>query len=189
MFMLCRQSFYKCQGGPYPWAIPMESRNCRCSTGPNKVIQSLRMSDGTFSNLCSVAALAEYLRTSHITMGSLLIHLSTQKLLTKYQLSSCISKLIHKADPHKDANPHDIGKYAASCSLAKSMNISGMVNALQWKSPHTFYKFYLSPTVPLTVQATLPRVENLNPEENTSPDITSVTPRLPGQGHNSKSQQ
>ena len=69
------------------------------------------------------------------------------------------------------------------------MNISGMVNALQWKSPHTFYKFYLSPTVPLTVQATLPRVENLNPEENTSPEITSVTPRLPGQGHNSKSQQ
>ena len=93
----------------------MESRNCRCSTGPNKVIQSLRMSDGTFSNLCSVAALAEYLRTSHITMGSLLIHPSTQKPLTKYQLSSYISKLIHKADPHKDAKPHDIRKYAASC--------------------------------------------------------------------------
>ena len=166
----------------------MESRNCRCSTGPNKVIQSLRMSDGTFSNLCPVAALAEYLRrTSHITMGSLLIHLSTQKLLTKYQLSSCISKLIHKADPHKDAKPHDIRKYAASCSLAKSMNISGMVNALQWRSPHTFYKFYLSPTVPLTVQATLPRVEDLNPEETTSPEITSAALKLPGQGHNSKS--
>ena len=164
----------------------MESRNCRCSTGPNKVIQSLRMSDGTFSNLCSVAALAEYLRTSHITMGSLLIHLSTQKLLTKYQLSSCISKLIHKADPHKDAKPHDIRKYAASCSLANSMNISGMVNALQWRSPHTFYKFYLSPTVPHTVQTTLPRVEDLNPEETTSPKITSTVLKLPGQGHNSK---
>ena len=168
----------------------LAKNECPQKRWTHKVIQPLRLSDGTISDLCPVAALAEYLRrTSRITVGSLLIHPSTQKPLTKYQLSSYISKLIHKADPHKDAKPHDIRKYAASCSLAKSMNISGMVNALQWKSPHTFYKFYLSPTVPLTVQATLPRVENLNPEENTSPDITSVTPRLPGQGHNSKSQQ
>ena len=61
-----------------------------------------------------------------------------------------------------------------------------MVNALQWKSPHTFYKFYLSPTVPHTVQTTLPRVEDLNPEETTSPEITSAALKLPGQGHNSK---
>ena len=53
----------------------------------------------------------------------------------------------------------------------------------------TFYKFYLSPTVPLTVQATLPRVEDLNPEETTSPEITSVAQKLPGQGHNRKSKQ
>ena len=48
-----------------------------------------------------------------------------------------------------------------------------MINALQWKSPYTFWKFYMSPTVPLTVPATLPRVDNLNPGENTSPHTTS----------------
>ena len=165
----------------------LAKNECPQKRWTHKVIQPLRLSDGTISDLCPVAALAEYLRrTSRITVGSLLIHPSTQKPLTKYQLSSYISKLIHKADPHKDAKPHDIRKYAASCSLAKSMNISGMVNALQWKSPHTFYKFYLSPTVPHTVQTTLPRVEDLNPEESTSPKITSTVLKLPGQGHNSK---
>ena len=121
-----------------------------------------------------MASLAEYLRrTSRIKTGSLLIHPSTQKPLSKYQLSAYACKIIHNADPQKKAKPHDIRKYAASCSLAATMNITGMINALQWKSPYTFWKFYMSPTVPLTVPATLPRVDNLNPGENTSPHTTS----------------
>ena len=51
---------------------------------------------------------------------------------------------------------HDIRKYAASCSLAETMDVTGMIDALQWKSPQTFYKFYMSPTPPLAVPATLP---------------------------------
>ena len=36
------------------------------------------------------------------------------------------------------------------------MDVTGMIDALQWKSPQTFYKFYMSPTPPLAVPATLP---------------------------------
>ncbi len=48
------------------------------------------------------------------------------------------------------------------------MDVSGMVNALQWKSPKTFYKFYLSPTAPLTVPVTLPNAQGLKMGEPTS---------------------
>jgi len=88
--------------------------------------------------------------------------------LTKQQLSTHICKLIPNADPDTRVKVHDIRKYAASCALAETMDVSGMVNALQWKSPQTFFKFYLSPTIPLTVPATLPRVDELTENEPTT---------------------
>ena len=152
----------------------LAKNECPQKRWPHKTILPLHNPNGSRSNLCPVASLAEYLRrTSRIKTGSLLIHPSTQKPLSKYQLSAYACKIIHNADPQKKAKPHDIRKYAASCSLAATMNITGMINALQWKSPYTFWKFYMSPTVPLTVPATLPRVDDLNPGENTSPHTTS----------------
>ena len=95
--------------------------------------------------------------------------------MTKQQLSTQICKLIVNADPDTRVRVHDIRKYAASCSLAETMNVSGMVNALQWKSPQTFYKFYMSPTMPLTVSATLPTADDQNLRETTMTQQTTTS--------------
>ena len=135
----------------------LAKNECPQKRWSHKIIPALRLSDGTISNLCPVHALAEYLRrTSRTTTGSLIIHPSTRKPLSKQQLSNYICKLINEADSSGPARVHDIRKYAASCSLAETMDVTGMIDALQWKSPQTFYKFYMSPTPPLAVPATLP---------------------------------
>ena len=147
----------------------LAKNECTKNRWSHNTVLPLHLPDGTRSKLCPVAALAEYLnKTSRITTGSLFIHPSTQKPLTKSQLSTYICKLILNAEPRKSVKVHDIRKYAASCSLAQSMNVSGMVHSLRWKSPHTFFKFYMSPTAPLTVEATLPRADNLDPRGTTT---------------------
>ena len=123
----------------------------------HKTIKPLRLVDGTLGNLCPVNSLKQYLQhTRKVDATKLLLHPKTQKPLSKQQLSSYICKLILRADPSGRAKVHDIRKYAASCSLAESMDVSDMVTALQWSSEKTFWKFYLAPTKPLSVPAVLP---------------------------------
>ncbi len=147
----------------------LAKNECPQKRWSHKKIEALRLPDGSISKLCPVTTLTEYLnRTSRVTKGNLLLNPSNQKSLTKQQLSNQIRKLILKAEPDAPGKAHDIRKYAASCSLAETMDVSGMVNALQWKSPKTFYKFYLSPTAPLTVPVTLPNAQGLKMGEPTS---------------------
>ena len=147
----------------------LAKNECPQKRWSHKQIEALRLPDGSISKLCPVTTLTEYLnRTSRVTKGNLLLNPSNQKSLTKQQLSNQIRKLILKAEPDAPGKAHDIRKYAASCSLAETMDVSGMVNALQWKSPKTFYKFYLSPTAPLTVPVTLPNAQGLKMGEPTS---------------------
>ena len=136
----------------------LAKNECTTNRWTHNTVLPLLLPDGTRSRLCPVAALAEYLnKTSRITSGSLFIHPSTQKPLTKGQLGTYICKLILNADPSKSVKVHDIRKYAASYSLARSFNLTDMVHSLKWKSPHTFFKYYMSPTAPLSVDASLPQ--------------------------------
>ena len=123
----------------------------------HKSIKPLRLADGTPGNLCPVNSLKQYLQsTGNVDATKLLLHPKTQKPLSIQQLSSYICKLILRADPSGRAKVHDIRKYAASCSLADSMDVSDMVTALHWSSERTFWKFYFAPTKPLPVRAVLP---------------------------------
>ena len=95
--------------------------------------------------------------------------------MTKHQLSTRIIKLINMAEPDKPIKVHDIRKYAASCSLAETMDISGMVTALQWKSPQTFYKFYMSPTAPVKVPARFPNVPDVESRRHMNSQESSAS--------------
>ena len=135
----------------------LAKNECPQKRWDHKVIPALPLLDGSPRNLCPVSSLMEYLnRTSRLRTGSLLIHPSTRKPLSKQQLSNYVCKLINVADPSGPARVHDIRKYAASYSLAETMDVTGVVGALQWKSPQVFYKFYMCPTTPLKVPVTLP---------------------------------
>ena len=56
------------------------------------------------------------------------------------QLSTTVRKLIHMADPSVKATLHDVCKYAASQSLLETMKVSEVIEAVNWKSPHTFWE-------------------------------------------------
>ena len=102
-------------------------------------------------------SLRKYLhRTRHSSSHKLILYPVSGEPLTVAQLSSYVCRFIRKADPSKKAKVHDIRKYAASYSLAETMDVSDMVNALHWSSEKTFWKFYLAPTQPLSVPAVLP---------------------------------
>ena len=147
----------------------LAKNECTTNRWTHNTIQPLFSTDGTRSRLCPVAALAEYLnKTSRITTGSLFLHPSTQKPLTKGQLGTYICKLILNADPNKSVKVHDIRKYAASYSLARSFNVSSMIHSMRWKSPHTFFKFYMSPTAPLSVEARVPSAGDQDPRGTTT---------------------
>ena len=123
----------------------------------HKSINSLQLADGSPSHLCPVRSLQEYLRrTSRVKEGPLYIHPSTQKQMSIYQLSTTICKLIRTAEPSVKATVHDVRKYAASQSLLETMQISDVVEAVNWRSPHTFWKYYMFPTKPLVRTAVLP---------------------------------
>ena len=80
--------------------------------------------------------------------------------------------MIHEADPKDKVKVHDVRKYAASCTLAKTMDISGMVRALRWKSPHTFFKSYMCPTRSLAKPAILPAGNDPDPTESAHSEVT-----------------
>ena len=123
----------------------------------HKSINSLQLTDGSPSHLCPVRSLQEYLRrTSRVKEGPLYIHPLTQKPMSIYQLSTTICKLIQTAEPSVKATVHDVRKYASSQSLLETMQISEVVEAVNWKSPHTFWKYYMFPTKPLVRAAILP---------------------------------
>ena len=135
----------------------LAKNECPKQRWSHRAINHLQLADGTNSQLCPVRSLQEYLRrTSQSTNGNIFIHPSTRKPLTIHQLSKYICKFIDQADPATGPKVHDIRKYAASCTLAETMEVTEMVNALQWSSPHTFWKHYLAPTVPLAVPVILP---------------------------------
>ena len=83
---------------------------------------------------------------------------TTQKRMSVYQLSTTVCKLIHKAEPSVKATIHDVRKYAASQSILETMKVSEVIEAINWKSPHTFWKRYMFPAKPLIRQAVLPGV-------------------------------
>ena len=125
----------------------------------HKSIPALQLPDGTPSHLCPVRSLQEYLRrTSRVKTGPLFLHPATQKPMSVYQLSTTVCKLIHMADPSVKATIHDVRKYAASQSLLETMKVSEVIEAVNWKSPHTFWKHYMFPAQPLIRQAVLPGV-------------------------------
>ena len=141
---------------------------------PHKSIPSLRLQDGSLSRLCPVNTLSDYLnRTSRIKSGNLLIHPSSQKALTIKQLRVLICKLIKEADPGKKGKPHDIRKYAASYLFAESMDVSEVIKALHWRSPHTFYKYYMCTTTPLTRPTSLPHIHRPRHRKGTTPDAAT----------------
>jgi len=138
----------------------------------HKTIKPLILNDGSTGKLCRYF-LNEFTgqRTKQITCGKLLLHPVSQKPLTVHQLSTQVCKLILRADPSSRAKVHDVRKYAASCCLAETMDVSDMVTALQWSSESTFFKYYLAPTAPLSVPVILPGTSRT---EHTSMAITTL---------------
>ena len=120
-------------------------------------IQPLFLQSGSPSHLCPVKALQSYIRsTSSVKSGSLFLHHKTGKPLSIRQLSSEVCKLIIQADPLVKVKVHDVRKFAAAFTLSETMQASNMIDALHWKSPHTFWKFYMCTTPPLSRPAILP---------------------------------
>ena len=120
-------------------------------------IKPLLLHDGSSSHLCPVRSLQSYLSaTSSTKSGCLFLNHKTGKPLSIKQLSLAICRLIGQADPETKAKVHDIRKYAASCALSETMQASSMINALHWRSPHTFWKHYMHTTSPLSTAAVLP---------------------------------
>ena len=122
-------------------------------------ILPLLLRDGSPSSLCPVRSLQTYLNlTSNYKTGCLFLNCKTGKPLSIKQLSTLLCKLIAKGDPSAIPKAHDIRKYAASFSLSESMQASHMVNAMRWRSPHTFWKFYMTATSPLPMAVVLPGI-------------------------------
>ena len=124
----------------------------------HKEIKVLKLEDGSISKLCPVTSLKQYLRySSNKISGDLLLTPGNhKKKLSIHLLSTQICSLILQADETTDSNVHDIRKYATSCALAETMLVGDLVSEINWSSPATFYKFYLTQTEPLTRPVSLP---------------------------------
>ena len=123
----------------------------------HSTIQPLFLQNGYPSHLCPVKALQNYIRmTSSVRSGNLFLHHKTGKPLSIKQLSSEVCKLILQADPLVKVKVHDVRKFAAAFTLSETMQASNMIDALHWRSPHTFWKFYMCTTPPLSRTAILP---------------------------------
>ena len=123
-----------------------------------KEIKVLKLEDGTISNICPTTELKKYLQnTSKVKTGSLFLKPNNYKeVMTVHALSTQICSVILQADPSTKAKVHDVRKYAASCALAETMLVGDLVSAMNWSSPATFMKFYLTQTEPLTRPVVLP---------------------------------
>ena len=135
----------------------MAKNECPKKRWLHQPIRPLQLPNGSPSKLCPVHSLQAYQwKTPRVSKGSLFIHPSTQKPLTVHQLSTSVCKVILAADPVAKASVHDVRKYATSLALAETMDVSDVVTAVNWRSPHTFWKFYMAPMEPLTLPAVLP---------------------------------
>ena len=122
-----------------------------------KEIKVLKLEDGKISNICPATELKKYLQdTSKMTKGSLFLKPNNQEKMTIHTLSTQICSIILQADPSTKAKVHDVRKYAASCALAETMLVGDLLSAMNWSSPATFMKFYLTQTEPLNRPVTLP---------------------------------
>ena len=83
-------------------------------------------------------------------------HNNSSKPLSLSQFSCQVRSLILKADPMTKVKVHDVRKYAASCSLAETMIVGDLVEALNWSSAATFYKYYFTQTDTLNSPVALP---------------------------------
>ena len=63
------------------------------------------------------------------------------------------------ADPETKTKVHDVRKYASACSYANTMLTGDLVQAMNWSSPVTFFKFYFCQTEPLNRPVTLPLLD------------------------------
>ena len=124
----------------------------------HKEIKNLTLPNGQISKLCPVSSLREYLsRSKNNQAGPLFQPFGKEaKPFSVNQLSTHICKLVLEADEETRVKVHDVRKYASSCSLAQTMLIGELTNAIGWSSPVTFYKHYLSATEPLAVNVVLP---------------------------------
>ena len=124
----------------------------------HKEIRKLHLQDGSISKICPVTSLEEYLkRTSKFKKGKLFLTPNNhQKELTIHTLSKNICQIILMADPETKTKVHDVRKYASSCSFANTMLVGNLVEAMNWSSPATFFKFYFTQTEPLNRPVALP---------------------------------
>ena len=131
---------------------------------PYKSIRPLSLASGETSNLCPVQSLRDYLaRSPSVVSGSLFLHHKTNKPLTVRQLSSAVCKLAMAGDPGSKVRVHYVRKLAASYTLVETMDISAVTEALHWRSPHVFWKFYMSPVPPLSLPVVLPSTSRTKP--------------------------
>ena len=84
------------------------------------------------------------------------IHQARGEPLSKYQLSMAVCRLILSADEDTRAKVQDVRKYAASCALAETMDVSDMVNTMEWSVAKTFWHFYITTMMPLKEPIVLP---------------------------------
>ena len=124
----------------------------------HKEIKVLILQDGSISKLCPVTSLKSYLkRTSKFRKGKLFLTPGNpQKIMSVYSLSKLICDVILMADPATKAKVHDVRKYASACSYASTMLTGELVQAMNWNSPVTFFKFYFCQTEPLNRPVSLP---------------------------------
>ena len=127
-------------------------------------IKVLKLRNGSISKICPVTTLRSYLqRTSKYKKGKLFLPPEKhQKKMSIYSLSKHICEVILMADPGVRARVHDVRKYAASLSFTNTMATEDLMQAMNWSSPVTFFKFYFCQTEPLDRPVTLPITESLN---------------------------
>ena len=132
----------------------------------NFTIKPLFLRNKKRSNLCPVWALQDYLSmTSRIKSGPLFIDPNNNKDLTKDSLSKLISALICKSDPSYRPKMHDIRKFAANLALMQSLDFKQVQNAIRWRSPNTFFRYYILPLNKPSVPAAVPGPSSCIPEE------------------------
>ena len=135
----------------------LAKNECTDKRWPHKIIPPLFLGDGSSSHLCPVKSLQKYLRiTSSTKTGSLFLHHKTGKPLSIKQLSTSVCKLILQADPTVKATVHDVRKFSAAFTLSETMQTENMIHTLHWRSPHTFWKYYMFTTPPLNRAVVLP---------------------------------
>ena len=124
----------------------------------HKEIKMLKLQNGSISKICPVSNLKRYLqKTKKFNKGKLFLHPGNhQKTMTIYSLSKYICEVILMADPATKAKVHDVRKYASACSYANNMLTGDLVQAMNWSSPVTFFRFYFCQTEPLETQVVLP---------------------------------